>query len=136
VIGSIVYDTGMLIGLAKRLRIAHEKHEEITRKARPIVPGPVLAQVWRDGARLQAALSWYLRSCSIRTEYGEDDYRRVGVMVGRAGSPGKKRPDFVDALVTYTAAVNAPAAVLTSDPIGIIAYLHTVPRARVAVVPV
>lgn len=126
----------MLIGLAKRERIAHAKHEEATRYERPIVPGPVLSQAWRDSPRPQATLSHYLKDCLIHIEYDDDDYRRVGLMLGDRRPSGKKRPDFVDALVAYTAAGQAPAAVMTSDPLDIIAYLDTLPRPRVAVVPV
>jgi len=133
---TIVYDTGMLIALAKRARIAHAKHEEATRYERPIVPGPVLSQVWRDSSRLQATLSHYLKDCLIHIEYDEDDYRRVGLMLGDSRPSGKKRPDFVDALVAYTAAGQAPAAVVTSDPLDILTYLDALPRPRVAVIPV
>jgi hypothetical protein len=133
---TIVYDTGMLIGLAKRARIAHAKHEQAMRYERPIVPGPVLSQVWRDSPRLQATLSHYLKDCLIHIEYDEDDYRRVGLMLGDSRPSGKKRPDFVDALVAYTAAGQAPAAVVTSDPLDILTYLDALPRPRVAVIPV
>ncbi len=135
-IASVIYDSGMLIGLVKGSSVATATHEEISRVARPIVPGPVLAQVWRDGAHLQAKLSRYLRSCSVRTEYAEADYRNIGVMLGRATSPGKRTPDVIDAVVAYTAARHQPAAVVTSDSTDIIACLSTIPRARVLVVPV
>jgi hypothetical protein len=134
VTNTVVYDSGMLISLARRLRVAHVKHEDVTREVRPIVPGPVLAQVWRDSRRLQATLSWYLRTCTIRTEYSEDDYTRVGIMLGRTAS-GKRSPDLVDALAAYTAARNEPAAIMTSDSADIMACLSTLPRAGVLVVP-
>ncbi|MDE3725140.1 hypothetical protein PWG71_27485 [Nocardiopsis sp. N85] len=43
-----VYDTGMLIALAARKAKAVQMHRGLTRSPhRPVVPGPVLAQVWR-----------------------------------------------------------------------------------------
>jgi hypothetical protein len=53
------------------------------------------------------------------------DYKRIGHMLGDVRPPRKKRPDFVAALVAYT-----------SDPADIVAYLETLTRARVLVVPV
>jgi hypothetical protein len=136
VIEAVVYDSGMLIGLIKGSAIATAKHDEIIRDVRPVVPGPVLSQVWRDSPSVQAKLSRFLRRCVIHTGYDEDDYKRVGGMLGRVSPPGRKRPDFVDAVVAYTAAIFAPAAVMTSDSVDVIAYLHTLPTSQVLVSPV
>lgn len=123
----------MLIGLANRAARAQAEHAEIIKRTRPLVPGPVLAQAWRENAPV---LARYLRDCRVVTEYSELDYKRAGVMIGLATLPRKKRPDVVDALVALTAAKHEPAAVLTSDPTDIAAYLDTLPKARAVVVPV
>jgi hypothetical protein len=126
----------MLIGLANRTARAQAEHTQIIRHTRPVVPGPVLAQAWRDQVSVQAILSRYLRDCVIYIAYTEQDYKRVGVMLGDVRPSGKKRPDVVDALVALTAAQHDPAAVLTSDPGDITAYLDTVPKANAVVVPI
>lgn len=135
-IEAVVYDSGMLIGLIKGSAVAMAKHDEIVRDVRPLVPGPVLSQVWRESPSLQAKLSRFLRRCTVHTKYDEGDYKRVGGMLGHVSPPGRKRPDFVDAMVAYTAAGFAPAAVVTSDSVDIIAYLDTLPESRVLVMPV
>jgi hypothetical protein len=62
-------------------------------------------------------------------------YKRVGVMLGDVVLSKKKRPDVVDALVALTAARHDPAAVITCDEGDITAYLNTIPRTRVVVIP-
>lgn len=126
----------MLISLANREARAQAEHAHVIRHTKPFVPGPVLAQAWRDRSAAQAVLSRYLRDCHVVTAYSELDYKRVGVMLGNANLPGKKRPDVVDALVAFTVAKHEPAAVLTSDPRDIAAYLDTLPKARAIVIPV
>jgi hypothetical protein len=134
---AVVYDTGMLIGLANRAARPHAEHRQIIRYARPIVPGPVLSQAWRGGATTtQAVLSRYLRDCLVYTAYSELDYKRVGVLLGDVVLPPKKRPDVIDALVVLTAARHDPAAVVTSDTADIAAYLDALPKARAVLVPV
>jgi hypothetical protein len=108
----------------------------VLRRARPIVPGPVVAQVWRNHARTCATLSRYLNECEIYTDYGIEEYKRVGVMLGEVVLADKQRPDAVDALVALTAARRECAAILTSDPVGIKAYLETLPKARATVLPI
>lgn len=134
--GSVVYDTGMLLGLANRSARAHAEHDRIIIYTSPIVPGPVLAQAWRREPAAQALLSRCLQRCQLYTAYSERDYKRVGVMLGEASLPAKKRPDVIDALVALTAAQHDPAAVLTSDPRDIAAYLDTLPKARTVIVPI
>jgi predicted nucleic acid-binding protein len=131
-----VYDTGMLIGLARNSPRARAEHQAIVSHARPIVPGPVLAQAWRGKRETAPVLAGYLRACAVHVDYSEQDYKRVGVMLGRVSLPGKKRPDVVDAIVALTAARHDPAAVLTSDPSDIAAYLDVLPKARNVIVPV
>lgn len=134
--GFVIYDAGMLLGLAHRSATARAEHERIILHTQPVVPGPVLAQVWRRQTPPQVTLSRCLRQCQIYTAYSEIDYKRIGIMLGEVTLPPKKRPDVVDALVALTAAQHEPAAVLTSDPRDITAYLDTMPKARTVVVPV
>ncbi|HEY3089086.1 MAG TPA: hypothetical protein VGJ59_13605 [Jatrophihabitantaceae bacterium] len=89
------------------------------------MPGPVLAQVWRDHPAIKTTLARCLATCHVETKCTEHDYKRIGLMLGDVRPPRKNRPDFVAARVAYT-----------SDPADIVAYLDTLARARVLVVPV
>jgi hypothetical protein len=133
---AVIYDSGMLIKLAKGEPRAEFEHGRIVRSGRPIVPGPALSLAWRDSPSLKAQLSRVLRESTVHVAYDEHDYKRIGVMLGRVSPPGRKRPDFVDALVAYTATGHEPAAVMTSDSADILAYLDALPRSRVLVTPV
>lgn len=133
---AIVYDTGMLIALSRRDSSALAHHGRIMRSTMPVIPGPVIAQVWRSGAAVQFGLSRYLQDCAVVTDYDLQDYKRVGIMLGAAVLPPKKRPDVVDALVVLTAARLGRAAVLTSDPDDLTAYAATLPKASILVQPV
>lgn len=134
---TVVYDAGVLMGLANRkARIQHEHAQVLRKHVRPLVPGPALAQVWRAGSAAKGALSWHLTVCSVYTGYTVADYKRSGVMLGDVALSGKKSPDVVDALVVLTAARHGPALIVTSDPGDIEAYVATVPKADVTVVPV
>ena len=54
------------------------------------------------------------------------DWQRIGVMLGVAVLPEKKRPDAVDALVAWTAAKHRSAVVFTSDPGDLTAYVDAI----------
>ncbi|ORT58494.1 hypothetical protein [Streptomyces sp. CB03238] len=121
----VVYDSGALIAVERgsaKLRYLHRtwRAAGIT----PVVPGPVLAQVWRGGAR-QYALAEFLKQCRVHVAYTVDDYRRAGWMLGHADLPDKKRPDAVDALVVLTAVLHHTDTVVTSDPADVAAYAAT-----------
>lgn len=142
-----VYDTGMLIALADRKSVAMKFHEAARRAThRPIVPGPVLAQVWRPAPGTVHTLSVTLRECTVPqarnsaepmrpTSAGQvscihcaggldlNDWQRIGNILGTACLPVKKRPDTVDALVAFLAVRHVSALVFTSDPDDISAYL-------------
>jgi len=142
-----IYDTGMLIALADRKAKAMKLHE-IAREAahRPVVPGPVLAQVWRPDPGTVHALGTALRECTVPQarssaqpmrpspagqaacivcSAGIDvkDWQRIGTVLGTANLHAKKRPDAVDALVALIAVRHISAVVFTSDPHDITAYL-------------
>ncbi|KQV24090.1 MULTISPECIES: hypothetical protein [unclassified Kitasatospora] len=131
-----MYDTGMLIGLANRDPLALQHHARILRGVIPLVPGPVVAQVWRAGAAVQFGLNRHLQDCQVITEYSLLDYKRIGIMLGTVTLPPKKRPDVVDALVVLTAAGRGRAAIVTSDGNDISAYAATLPKAVIDVIRV
>lgn len=145
-----VYDTGMLIALAARKAKAVQMHRGLARSPhRPVVPGPVLAQVWRPDPATAHAMSALLKGCTVPqgrssssalhpTSAGHPeciacatapdlaDWRRIGAVLGVADLPAKKRPDAVDALVAWTAVKHRSAVVFTSDPGDIEAYLDAI----------
>ncbi|GAA3372312.1 hypothetical protein GCM10020367_26710 [Streptomyces sannanensis] len=121
----VIYDSGALIAVergAADMRYLHTvwRAAGIT----PIVPGPVLTQVWRGGAR-QYRLAEFLKQCRVFLDYTVDDYRRAGWMLGQADLPPKKRPDVVDALVVVTAVLHQTDTVVASDQGDLAAYAAT-----------
>ncbi|MEU4998352.1 hypothetical protein [Streptomyces sp. NPDC021622] len=121
----VVYDSGALIAVERGsadLRYLHTAWRAAG--VTPVVPGPVLTQVWRGGAR-QYRLAEFLKQCRVLASYAEDDYRRAGWMLGRAVLPPKKKPDAVDALVVLTAVLHHTDTVVTSDPEDLTAYAAT-----------
>jgi hypothetical protein len=123
---------------------------------RPVVIGPVLAQSWRPDPKTVYAFSQYLKDCTVPQARGTaqpirggsvasagcvacaktftlDSYKRARAMLGKAVLPGKEQPDAVDALVVMTAALHAPAQILTSDPGDIAAYSATLDHADITV---
>ncbi|WP_017590765.1 hypothetical protein [Nocardiopsis ganjiahuensis] len=155
-----VYDTGMLIALAARKAKAVQMHRGLARSPhRPVVPGPVLAQVWRPEPATVHAMGAVLKECTVPqarssapalrpTGAGQaecivcatapdiTDWRRIGAVLGVAVLPAKKRPDAVDALVAWTAVKHRSAVVFTSDPGDITAYVEAIGADDVHVVAV
>ncbi|WP_017572917.1 hypothetical protein [Nocardiopsis halotolerans] len=145
-----VYDTGMLIALSARKAKAVQMHLGLARSPhRPVVPGPVLAQVWRPDPATVHAMSALLKECTVpqarsspaalrptcagrvecvacATAPDVTDWRRIGAILGTAALPAKKRPDAVDALVAWTAVKHRSAVVFTSDPGDVAAYLEAI----------
>lgn len=118
----IVYDSGALIAAERGDAKLHRLHANLRAAGvRPLVPGPVLAQVWRGGAK-QQRLAALVKGCRVVLEYTEADYRRTGWLLGQADLPPRKRPDAVDALVVVTAALHGTGMVVTSDPLDLAAY--------------
>ncbi len=152
-----VYDTGMLIALADRKAKAIALHNGLRAAPhRALVPGPVLAQVWRPRPAVVHALAGILKDCTVpqaRTSApsmrdtkagrpeciacatGPDvtDWRRIGAALGEAKLPAKKQPDAVDAWVALSAVRHGSAVVFTSDPEDIEAYLAVLNPADVHV---
>ena len=155
-----IYDSGMLIALADRKAKAVKLHEVACEAAhRPVVPGPVLAQVWRPNPGTVHALGTVLSECTvpqarssaqpmrpnsvgqaacIACSAGIDvkDWQRIGTVLGNVDLPAKKRPDAVDALVALIAVRHISAVVFTSDPRDISAYLAAFAAQDVHVVAV
>ncbi len=155
-----VYDTGMLIGLAARKAKAVRLHQGLAETPhRAVVPGPVLAQVWRPDPATVHAMSAALKECTVPqarssptalrpTAAGQveciacatapdiTDWRRIGTVLGNADLPAKKRPDAVDAIVAWTAVKHRSAVVFTSDPGDIGAYVEAIGAEDVHIVTV
>lgn len=153
-----VYDTGMLIALADRKAKAVHLHAGLKDVPhRPIVLGPVLAQVWRPKPAVVHAMAAVLKDCTIpqarssapamrpttagqtscivcATGFGITEWQRIGSALGAARLPAKKRPDVVDALVALTAARHGSAVLFTSDPADITGYLNALDAQDVRVV--
>lgn len=145
-----IYDTGMLIALAARKAKAVQMHRGLARSPhRPVVPGPVLAQVWRPDPATVHAMSVILKECTVpqarssppalrpttagrpeciacATAPDVTDWRRIGTVLGMAALSAKKRPDAVDALVVWTAVKHRSAVVFTSDPDDVAAYVEAI----------
>lgn len=105
-----ILDAGALIALDRGDRDTWALVAETVRGGhRPVVPAPVVAQVWRDGRR-QARLARVLDGLDQLVTDGRTA-RRAGELLGRA-----KTVDVLDALVALAAADRPGHEVLTSDP--------------------
>jgi predicted nucleic acid-binding protein len=119
---AFVYDAGALIAAERddnELGVRHAR--AVRRNRRPLVPTPVLTQVWRGGAR-QARLSMVLHGCDIEPT-SEQIARAAGVLLSHSGTA-----DAVDAIVVATAA-ELHAVVVTSDPIDLRRIAEAAPKA-------
>lgn len=142
----VYYAAGMvmaLLGKDLRARTAHEALKSSPH--RPVITGPILTQVWRDGPATVHALARIADDCTIlqakddigpirglergvigclpcHRVYRRADFQRAGRMLGKAHLPAKKKPDAVDALVMVAAAWHSPSLVLTSGPEDLLAY--------------
>ncbi|MBI2983812.1 MAG: PIN domain-containing protein [Chloroflexi bacterium] len=102
-----VLDAGALVALEHGDRRARGHAEE--HGARVIIPAPVLAQVWRDGAR-QARLAALVKRTNTTVEaFDEHVAKAAGVLLGRTGTS-----DVADASVVLAARLHE-ALVVTTD---------------------
>ncbi len=103
----LVYDAGALVAAERNdLRFWALHRRALERGVVPVVPTPVLAQVWRGAG--QHAVSALLQGC--RTEpLDAPDARAAGAALGRS-----RTSDVVDACVVVTA-LRRGDAVATSD---------------------
>lgn len=153
----VVYDTGMLMALVSQDRRAHILHKGFVAAGghQPVVPGPALSQAWRTSPKTAYAWKRLLTDVvvypSARTRLpagqaarclpcaggmGTEDWKTIGDMIGAAALPPKKRPDPVDALAVFVAAVHGGGAVLSSDTDDIEAYAATLTGADVSAVAI
>ncbi|HEY5882291.1 MAG TPA: hypothetical protein VIU11_25500 [Nakamurella sp.] len=106
----IVYDAGALIAAERGNRPMLALHTRmLQRRLRPVVPAPVLAQIWRGGP--QANVSRVLSGCRIEEGFTESESRRIGVWLARSGTN-----DVLDAHVVAIAA-RAPGSVIYTDDV-------------------
>lgn len=105
----IVYDAGALIAAERGDRAMLAIHTRmLQRRYRPVVPAPILAQVWRGGP--QASLSRVLAGCRIEEGFTESDSRRIGAWLARSDTT-----DVVDAHVVRVAGRTPGSVVYTAD---------------------
>lgn len=106
---SVIYDAGALVAADRGDTRMRSRHADLLQAGvLPVVPAPVVWQVWRDGAR-QARLARLLRGCIVEP-VDDATARAAGELLGRS------RPaDGVDAVVVLSAARRG-GIVYTSDP--------------------
>jgi hypothetical protein len=91
-----VLDAGALVALERGDPRIRATAEDETRSY--VIPAPVLAQVWRDGAR-QARLARLLHEeTTTIDQLDEGSAKAVGILLGRSGTS-----DIVDASVVLSA---------------------------------
>lgn len=106
--GASVLDAGALLALERGDRRARALIANA--EGRLIVPAPVLAQVWRDGAGQAALAALVKASTTVIEVFDEQVAKAAGTLCGRTGTS-----DIVDASVVLSARLHR-AVVLTSDP--------------------
>ena len=156
----VYYDAGMLIALLDRNACARTTHKALkTSPHRPIITGPVLAQVWRDGPAIVHTLAGIAGECTIlqakddigpirgleegiigclpcHRVYRRADFQRAGKMLGKADLPAKKKHDAVDALIIAAAAWHGPCVILTCDLEDLMAYRAALDTHQIEIVSV
>lgn len=105
----IVYDAGALIAAERGERAMLALHTRmLQRRFLPVVPAPILAQVWRGGP--QVSLSRVLSGCRIEEGFTEEDSRRIGAWLARSDTT-----DVIDAHLVRVAGRAPGSVVYTSD---------------------
>lgn len=105
----VTFDAGALIAADRGNRQFFADWKVLRREGVvPSVAAPVVAQVWRNGAR-QARLAGVLRGCDVEV-LDDTRARKVGELCGRADVA-----DTTDAAVVL-GAVERDEEILTSDP--------------------
>lgn len=108
----VVVDSGGLIAAERGSSAMYRAIDQVALLGgRLLVPAPVLAQVWRGGAR-QALLSRFLKLPIVQVELLSDPlWRAAGELCGITGTT-----DVVDAAVIICARAKTSRVVITSDP--------------------
>lgn len=109
---SVVVDAGGLIAVERGAPVMQQVVRDLASAGGLlIVPAPVLAQVWRGGAR-QALLSRFLKLASVEVDLlTRTAWLAAGVVCGQNGTT-----DVVDAAVVVCARERGARVVVTSDP--------------------
>jgi hypothetical protein len=126
--GLVVYDAGALIAADKNQRLFLRAHDLLIHDGvRPLLPAPVLSQVWLSGGK-HAILHRVVSGCTV-IPFTAQDAPEVARLCRKAGST-----DVVDGFVAFTALRNGSAPVITSDIDVIAALLSGEPGATRIVV--
>lgn len=105
----LVYDAGALIAAESGDTTMWRIHRAaLEARTPPLVPAPVIAQAWRNGAK-QALLARFLHGCD-RVDFTSRNGYAVGELLAASGTT-----DIVDAIVALLAAHRGDI-VVTSDP--------------------
>lgn len=127
----LVYDSGALVAAERgnnRFAAFHRRY--VSNYVSPIIPSPVLTQVWRGSAR-QTLLHRVIHSCSFEP-VDRETAKRAGVLLGKAHTS-----DAVDAIVVAIAVGLGVASVLTSDPDAIQLLVNaSEAKATITVIPI
>lgn len=129
-----VYDAGALIAMEAQSSPMYRIHRQARRVGPPFVPGPALSQAWRGGRR-SVQIARLLKDCETVTNFPLDIYFEAGEVLGKVQLAKKKKPDVVDALVAIFAGQHRAAAIVTSDPGDIGAYVEAL-GLRIEIIPV
>ncbi|MBA2322525.1 MAG: PIN domain-containing protein [Pseudonocardiales bacterium] len=107
----VILDAGALIAVERGSNYLSAVGDESGAAGRLVVPGPVLAQVWRGGGR-QALLSRFLKLPIVVVDVlNQSLWEATGELCGLAGTS-----DVVDAAVIICARARQSRVVITSDP--------------------
>ncbi len=120
---NLVYDAGALVaGERDDERVWARHTKALAGGVAPVIPAPVVWQVWRGGAR-QARLARFLRGCIVEpTDHATA--RAAGELLGRS-----RTTDGVDAVVVLSAA-RYGGVIYTSDPNDLQYLAGYLPNAR------
>jgi hypothetical protein len=139
---TVVYDAGMLVALLRGKPTAQLLHHGLRAAPhRPIIIGPVIAQVWRPDPKTVHAFSQYLPDCTVpQTRDGTPPIQGAASVPAGCVACARtftlesyKRADAIDALVVIAAALHGPAQILTSDLGDITAYAAVLDHADIVI---
>ncbi len=126
-VGTLVLDTGAVIGLARgdrRLRALLDAAQRAGTEVR--VPMVVVAEATRGSGPRDAATNLVLHRLEPHPVLDEPTARRAGALLATSGTS-----NTVDALIAAEAARRAPCALLTGDPDDLRQLLQLEPAVRV-----
>jgi predicted nucleic acid-binding protein len=117
----VILDAGFLIAVDRDEESARALITALQRRRTPLhTTEPVVAQVWRSGAR-QARLAAFLRTVEV---HSLDDGRAVGLLLARS-----RTSDVVDAHLVVLA-IRLGDSILTGDEADLNAIADSLPSGR------